>query len=173
MKALVPMTAAALAFTSFSATAGVLTEDKIREAQNKWAQGIVRIGEAKLGGGDYRSEAQKLLDSLYDYNNGEVLFKPTKAKNDQFRETFEEAHSYFVTGVVEEDDGFAINPWKQVRFDNHDIMIHDDFAVAMGNYFFTTLDEQEVKVEYTFGYRLDEQGDLKIVLHHSSLPFGS
>lgn len=173
MKKLAIAAAGALAVTSMHASASVLTESQILEAQNKWAQGIVQIGEAKMTGADYRAEAQKLLDSLYGYDKGEVLFKPTKAKQDQFRETFEEAHSYFVKGVVEEDQGFAINPWTQVRFDNHDIMIQDDFALAMGNYFFTTLDDQEVMVEYTFGYRLDENGDVKIVLHHSSLPYGS
>lgn len=162
-----------MAMTSFSANASVLTEDKIIEAQNQWAQGIVDIGKAKTTGGDYQAEAKKLLESLYGYDKGEVLFKPTKAKQDQFRETFEEAHSYFVKGIVEEDQGFAINPWTNVRFDNHDIMIQDDFALAMGNYFFTTPDNKEVMVEYTFGYRLDEDGNVKIVVHHSSLPYGS
>ena len=41
----------------------------------------------------------------------------------------------------------------------------------MGNYYFTTADGSEVKVEYTFGLEQMADGDLKIVLHHSSLPF--
>ena len=45
--------------------------------------------------------------------------------------------------------------------------------MAMGNYFFTTTEGDEVKVEYSFGYAPDENGDLKIVLHHSSLPFSA
>ena len=40
----------------------------------------------------------------------------------------------------------------------------------MGNYFFTDLDGNEAKVEYTFGYKLFE-GELKIDVHHSSFPF--
>jgi hypothetical protein len=40
----------------------------------------------------------------------------------------------------------------------------------MGNYFFTDLDGNEAKVEYTFGYKLVD-GVLKIDLHHSSFPF--
>ena len=40
----------------------------------------------------------------------------------------------------------------------------------MGNYFFTSLEGVEVKVEYTFGYKLVD-GSLKIDIHHSSLPF--
>jgi hypothetical protein len=40
----------------------------------------------------------------------------------------------------------------------------------MGNYFFTDLEGNEAKVEYTFGYQLID-GDLKIDLHHSSFPY--
>ena len=41
----------------------------------------------------------------------------------------------------------------------------------MGNYFFTTTEGEEVKVEYTFGYMLDGEGNLRINVHHSSVPF--
>jgi hypothetical protein len=40
----------------------------------------------------------------------------------------------------------------------------------MGNYFFTAPDGAEVKVEYTFGYIQDDDGRLRIQLHHSSMP---
>ena len=43
-------------------------------------------------------------------------------------------------------------------------------ALAMGNYFFTSPEGDEVKVEYTFGYVLDEAGAVRINLHHSSMP---
>ena len=147
-----------------------ISEKMILKAQEEWGKGIVAIGKAKVNGKDYRKVAKKHIDKLYDYDSGKVLFKPTKASEDQFRETFGQAHSYFVKGEVKEDGGFAINPWINVRFDNHQMFIDDDVAMAMGNYYFTTVNDEEVKVEYTFGYRLD--GDqLKIVLHHSSLPY--
>ena len=40
----------------------------------------------------------------------------------------------------------------------------------MGNYFFTDSNGDEVKVEYTFGYVSDENGNLRIQVHHSSMP---
>ena len=43
--------------------------------------------------------------------------------------------------------------------------------MAMGNYFFTKPDGTEAKVEYSFGYTMDAPGHLRIVLHHSSLPY--
>lgn len=173
IKSIVLLVTISLFAVNAMAASKAISEQQILQAQQEWGQGIVIIGKAKLDGKDYKSAAKAHIEKLYDYSNGRVLFKPTKAKNDQFRQTFGEALSYFVTGEVSEDDGFAINPWTKVRFDNHDISIHGDVAFAMGNYYFTTTDNKEVKVEYTFGYRLDEAGQLRIVLHHSSLPFSA
>ncbi|MCX5744837.1 MAG: hypothetical protein NT062_20305 [Proteobacteria bacterium] len=44
-------------------------------------------------------------------------------------------------------------------------------AIAMGNVYFRDAKGTEVKVDKTFGYRRDASGALKIVLHHSSLPY--
>mgnify|MGYP001029650072 FL=1 len=40
----------------------------------------------------------------------------------------------------------------------------------MGNYFFTNNDGT-IMVEFSFVYRKDDQGNLKIILHDSHLPF--
>lgn len=148
-----------------------LSEAEILKAQDAWAQGIVNIGKAKLDGGDYRQAARTHIETLYAYGETPVLFKPTKAVQDQFRGSFDEALSYFVGGIVAEDKGFAINPWTAVRFENNALMIDEDSATAMGNYYFTTLDGDEVKVEYTFGYVRGDDGQVKINVHHSSVPF--
>jgi len=42
----------------------------------------------------------------------------------------------------------------------------------MGNYYFTSADTgDKTKVEYTFGYKRNADGKLRIFLHHSSVPF--
>ena len=41
----------------------------------------------------------------------------------------------------------------------------------MGNYFFTNYQDEQIKVEYSFGYMLDNKSTLKIVFHHSSVPY--
>ena len=81
--------------------------------------------------------------------------------------------SYFIAGddrVCSEDAGFAIQPWTKVRFENAGFILEENRAIAMGNYFFTDLDGNEAKVEYTFGYK-SANGSLKIDLHHSSFPY--
>ena len=58
-----------------------------------------------------------------------------------------------------------------MRFENVDIITYGASATAMGNYFFTDPDGNEVKVEYSFGYILDDDGNVRINLHHSSMPY--
>ena len=79
--------------------------------------------------------------------------------------------SYFVGGIVTEDKGFALAPYNKVRFENEGIITYCNTAISMGEYFFTKTDGSEIKVEYSFGYVRDENGELKINLHHSSLPY--
>lgn len=148
---------------------------EVEKAQALWAQAIVEIGKVFQEKGDYTAKAQSAIDSLYAYDLGPVLFKPTKAAEEPFRDDKEKALSYFVAtnGKCAEDQGFAVTPWTAVRFDNHEIICFDDCAQAMGEYYFTDLDGGETKVEYTFGYRRGPSGDLRIYLHHSSVPFSA
>lgn len=149
----------------------VAVED-VEKAQQAWGDGIVAIAAAHSSGMEYVETARNHIQSLYAYDIGPVLFKPTMAVKEQFRSTFEGALSYFVAsnGECPEDKGFAIKNWKKVRFENENIIINGTTAIAMGNYFFTDLDGNEAKVEYTFGYKLSNNS-LKIDLHHSSFPY--
>ncbi len=162
--------AAAIALAG-TAHAGEITEKSVLEAQEAWGQGIVDIAKIHAIGGDYKGRASEHIESLYAYEITPVMFKPTLAAEDQFREKFGEALSYFVGTEGSEDKGFAIKGWTNVRWENNGIFTSDKAAMAMGNYFFTGPDGKETKVEYTFGYVIDESGDLKINLHHSSLPY--
>jgi hypothetical protein len=150
-----------------------LTKKKIRAIQNSWADGILAIGQAHRKKEDYKSIATEFIHKHYGYKEGIVLFKPTLASVEQFRETFEKALSYFVSGNPDypEDQGFAIWHWVKIKFENAGIVVIKKHAVAMGNYFFTDYEGNEVKVEYTFGYFVNQDGDIKINLHHSSIPY--
>lgn len=154
--------------------ARVISEREVWAAQERWGHGVVEVGKAHIERREYVSLAAKLLVALYAYNDGPVLFKPTRAAESQFRATEQTALSYFVGGLVEEDIGFAIQPWGQVRFVNEGMILRRDIALAMGNYYFTDCGTgEELKVEYTFGYQRGVDGRLLINLHHSSLPFQS
>ena len=170
--------AAALAIATTSGAAfadghSSLTKEQITEIQDAWGEGIVKIGKVYTAKGDFRAAAMDHVNTFYAYSEGEVLFKPTLAAEDQFRGTFDEALSYFVGGEVAEDSGFAVAPYTNVRWENEGTIISGDTAMSMGNYFFTKTDGSEIKVEYTLGFEQTENGVPKIVLHHSSLPFST
>ena len=176
MKALATLAVVAATF-AFAGAANAakdgakLTEQEVTALKTAWGEGIVKIGKVHTKGGDYRAAARAHIEKFYAYESGKVLFKPTLASADQFRGTFDEALSYFVGGNITEDKGFAIAPYTAVRWEPEGTAIRGTTAFTMGNYFFKKTDGSEVKVEYTFGVEKMDDGKLKFVLHHSSLPF--
>jgi hypothetical protein len=161
-----------MAFPVFGETGKRLTTKEVIFLQNLWGDGIVTIGKVFQAGEDYKTAAREMIAKVYGYDEGSVLFKPTKAAADQFRETADQAHSYFVGGAVPEDHGFAIQPWSAVRFENHEMVIGKDMAVVMGNYYFTDAGTGDaVKVEFTLGIKRAKDSRPVIFLHHSSLPY--
>ncbi len=161
-----------LLFTNINSVI-MITKQDLENAQKVWGQGVVHIGTLQSDRVQCENYTQNFVDELYDFKNKQVLFKPTKAAIDQFRTTSKSAISYFIGGNSKytEDKGFALQPWTQVRFENAALILEENRALAMGNYFFTDINGQDTKVEYTFGYRKDTNGKLKIDVHHSSLPF--
>lgn len=140
----------------------------IEEAQEAWAQGIVAIGRSS----DPEAEARDFIDKHYAYDVGPVLFKPTRVQHHPFRTTKSDALSYFVGGEIAEDTGFALTPFTEVRFDpEKHVDLAMPMALVMGIYHFTPLRGDPIKVEYTFGYIRDANHNLRIKLHHSSIPF--
>ena len=148
------------------------SEIEIIKAQELWAQNLIEIGNLYTKNEDYKSKASIFVKEFYAFDLCEVLFKPTLASEKQFRYTYDDALSYFVGGSIAEDKGFALKPWKKIRFSERKIIIFEENALSMGNYFFQSFnDTDEVKVEYTFGYIKDNNENLLINLHHSSIPF--
>ena len=156
-----------------SAEQSEIARKEVVKAQKAWGDALVNLGKTYTNGQDYKKAAEKLVDNLYAYQTGQVLFKPTKTSDIKFRTTKEGAISYFIghNKNFPEDKGFALEPWTNVQFNNAAIYINGNIAMAMGKYFFTSQKGDAVKVEYTFGYVKNDDGKLKIVLHHSSLPY--
>lgn len=151
----------------------MITQEQVLKVQNKWGDGVVKIGSLKDNRVECEAYSNDFLDERYAFEVGTVLFKPTKCAIEQFRPTKKEALSYFIAGdnrACAEDKGFAIQPWTKVRFENTGFILEENRAIAMGNYYFTDVEGNEAKVEYTFGYRLIN-GELKIDVHHSSFPY--
>ena len=74
----------------------VITEKSVKDAQKLWGERIIKIGKTFMNEQNYINEAKNFIHSLYGFNEGLVLFKPTLASVEQFRDTAEKALSYFV-----------------------------------------------------------------------------
>ena len=149
----------------------MITKEDIIRAQKKWSESIIRMGEISNNRVLLESFVSEFLDDMYNFQE-KVLFKPTKAKIEQFRNNKESAISYFIAGDTKkcsEDNGFALSKWSKIVFENSDIIIKGNQGLAMGNYTFEN-SETKIKVEYSFGY-IKIKESIKISLHHSSIPY--
>jgi len=153
-----------------------ITEADVLAAQRAWGDAVVKIATDydTQGLTKAKATADAVLDSAYAYQYGPVLFKPTLAPMPQnIRTTKEGALAYFVgdNKSFPDDKGFALKSWRKVEFQNAAIQLLGDTALTVGNVSFTDKNGKTTVVDKSFGYTRDDQGALRIVLHHSSLPF--
>lgn len=174
--------AAALAAATASATTPVynanITEAEVLAAQAGWCDALVAIskeGEVR-GQAAAKALAGQVLDAAYGYNLGPVLFKPTLTEAPQtFRTTRAGALAYFVGGdpAFPKDTGFALNGWTACKAENAAIHINGDVATTMGNVMITGKDGNVTTVDKTWTFKKTDDAKLRIVLHHSSLPYSA
>ena len=153
-----------------------IAESELTAARSAWGIGLVAIAQAYEADGidGARAVASRVLDEAYGYDLGPVLFKPTMASGEQtFRPTKRGALSYFVGHDPEYplDGGFGLKGWRDVQSETAASFADGDVAMWMGWVTMTDKDGQVTMVDKSFGYKKDADGVLRIVLHHSSLPY--
>jgi len=153
-----------------------IDESEVLDAQNGWCQALTDISStyAEEGQSAAKDLAEDVIDAAYGYQMGAVLFKPTLTVNPQtVRTTRAGALSYFVGGDSEfpNDSGFALQGWTQCEVENAGIFIAGRSASTMGKVHFTGKDGEVTTVDKTWKFVKDDAGDLRIVVHHSSLEY--
>lgn len=155
-----------------------VTEAEVLKAQTQWTEALVQISKTYDSKGIKAASklASNVLDSAYGYDFGPVLFKPTLAVGDQtFRTTKEGALSYFIGNnkAFSQDSGFALKGWEKGEIKNAAILIQGDTALTMGKVMLTDKKGNVTTVDKTWAFKKMSDGKLKIVLHHSSLPYSA
>ena len=153
-----------------------INENDLTNARTAWGESMIAISQAyeKKGIDQATLVANEMLDNLYGFELGSVLFKPTLSVGNQtFRLDKEGALSYFVGNNPKytTDSCFGIKDWLEVKSETSSVFIDQNVAMWMG---WVTLINKEgtyVKVDKSWGYKKTENDILKIVLHHSSLPY--
>ena len=153
-----------------------INETELAQARTAWGDALIAIAKAYEAEGidGARAVAESVLDAAYGYNLGPVLFKPTLASGAKtFRPTRRGALSYFVGHDADYplDGGFGIKGWREVESETAAQFIEGDVAMWMGWVTMTDKDGRVTRVDKSWGYKKDAEGTLRIVLHHSSLPY--
>jgi hypothetical protein len=153
-----------------------ITEAEVRNAQAAWCKALVDISTtgATQGPAAAKALAEKVIDAAYGYQMGAVLFKPTLTVVPQtFRATKAGALAYFVGGDANfpKDTGFALKGWTQCEAKNAAVFIAGDSASSMGHVRMTDKAGKVTTVDKTWKYVKDDAGQLRIMVHHSSLPY--
>lgn len=153
-----------------------ITQAEVLAAQTAWGNALVQISSDYEKGGLSKAKqtASNVLDQAYAYNMGAVLFKPTLTTDPQtFRTTKEGALAYFVgdNPAFPSDTGFALKGWRSYKVENVGIHLNRNTALSMGKVHLTDKTGKTTTVDKTWGYVRDAKGNLRIHLHHSSLPY--
>ena len=154
----------------------MITNDEVLRAQQGWGEALVKIATIydEKGFEAAKAEAEAVIDGAYGYNIAPVLFKPTLTTGDQvFRTTREGALSYFVGGNPKypNDGGFAIKGWRKCEIENSAIFLDGNTGTSVGNVIITDKNGDVTKVDKTWTFLKDADGTVRIMAHHSSLPF--
>lgn len=166
--------------TVSTTTYAPITEAEVIAAQQAWGNALVAIATEydNKGHAAAKKLAGEIIDSAYGYNLGPVLFKPTLANGEgeqTFRTSRDGAVSYYVSGDPKfaQDSGFALKGWRSFEIDNAGILITGNSATSMGHVTVIDAKGNRTTVDKTWGYVRGPDGKLRIVVHHSSLPYSA
>ena len=145
------------------------TKQELFEFIKSWIDGLSMIRTAYKKNVDYKYMALEFINKHYLFNEESVLFKPTLTNKTIFRNSVDDALSYFIGGKYSEDTGFALKAFESVTIDETNTIIENDLIAIMGILDFKLLSPAEhMRVALTFISKTTESG-LKINIHHSSL----
>lgn len=168
---------AGLTLSGGALASSAITEAEVMKAQEKWISSLLAISAANDTSGKEMAKqvAKDKLDDLYNFS-GDLLFKPTLAEVPQNVRTDERGTlAYFVgqDDMYAGDGGFALKPWTAVKIENKSMHLTEDLALVMGNFHFTDKAGNVVTADKSWGYVRGDDGELRLVLHHSSLPYAA
>jgi hypothetical protein len=76
--------------------------------------------------------------------------------------------SYFVSGDISEDSGFAIKPWEEINASEVSFILEDSLCAVMGVLNLKPLNSQnKTRIAFTF-ILVKDNDNFKIKVHHSS-----
>ena len=154
-----------------------ITEEEVLAAGENWCAALVGISTTfhTEGAAAAKAKAEAVIDTAYGYQQGPVAFKPTLASGEfTFRNTRQGALDYFVglDPAFPKGQGFATyKRWTDCTVLEDVIQLFGPIANSMGNVSVTDEQGNVTTVNKTWTFWQPKNGVMRIVLHHSSIPF--
>ena len=154
-----------------------ITEEEVLAAGKNWCAALVGISNTfySEGAAAAKAKAEAVIDAAYGFQQGPVAFKPTLASGKStFRNTRQGALDYFVgpDPAFPPGRGFATyKRWKDCTVKEDVIQLFGPVANSMGNVSITDDQGNVTTVDKTWTFWQPKNDVMRIVLHHSSIPF--
>ncbi|MGB1193175.1 MAG: hypothetical protein ACPG22_01625 [Prochlorococcaceae cyanobacterium] len=154
-----------------------ITEEEVLAAGKNWCAALVGISNTfhSEGAAAAKAKAEAVIDAAYGFQQGPVAFKPTLASGEStFRNTRQGALDYFVgpDPAFPPGRGFATyKRWTDCTVKEDVIQLFGPVANSMGNVSITDDQGNVTTVDKTWTFWQPKNDVMRIVLHHSSIPF--
>ena len=154
-----------------------ITEEEVLAAGKNWCAALVGISNTfhSEGAAAAKAKAEAVIDAAYGFQQGPVAFKPTLASGEStFRNTRQGALDYFVgpDPAFPPGRGFATyKRWTDCTVQEDVIQLFGPVANSMGNVSITDDQGNVTRVDKTWTFWQPKNDVMRIVLHHSSIPF--
>ena len=154
-----------------------ITEEEVLAAGKNWCAALVGISNTfhSEGAAAAKAKAEAVIDAAYSFQQGPVAFKPTLASGEStFRNTRQGALDYFVgpDPAFPPGRGFATyKRWTDCTVQEDVIQLFGPVANSMGNVSITDDQGNVTTVDKTWTFWQPKNDVMRIVLHHSSIPF--
>jgi hypothetical protein len=154
-----------------------ITEEEVLAAGKNWCAALVGISNTfhSEGAAAAKAKAEAVIDAAYGFQQGPVAFKPTLASGEStFRNTRQGALDYFVgpDPAFPPGRGFATyKRWTDCTVQEGVIQLFGPVANSMGNVSITDDQGNVTTVDKTWTFWQPKNDVMRIVLHHSSIPF--
>ena len=154
-----------------------ISEEQVVAAGETWCAALVGISNTfhTQGAAAAKAKAEAVIDAAYGFQQGPVAFKPTLTFGEStFRNTRQGALDYFVgpDPAFPPGRGFATyKRWTDCKVQEDVIQLFGPVANSMGNVSITDDQGNVTTVDKTWTFWQPKEGVMRIVLHHSSIPF--
>ena len=150
-----------------------ITEQALAAARQTWGDALIAISTAfdQRGIDAARTVAGAALDTAYGLTPGPFcLSRRWPTETDGTIPTAPLPTSLAIATITQMTAVLALKA-GDLSFHKPLVTYTGDVAMWMGSVTFTDKNGTVLKVDKSWGYKMDQAGTLRIVLHHSSLPY--